>query len=154
MTDQVKKTLNNNLHKVTNTFISPVTQRLSNPLIGSFALSWIIINWQPIVFLLFSTKTIEDKLSYIKNHFYGDGWNSWLSLCMYLIFPLLISILYAVGLPRLEDILEKLNLKPRENKMSRIHTLNMKEYSHRVDYARSQAEIENVKANYMEVEEL
>jgi|GEM_PF-3240291 len=154
MTNQIKKTINDNLGKVTDTLVTPVNQRLSNPLIGSFALSWAILNWQPIIFLLVSNKNIEDKFSYIKEHFYGVEWSGWLSWCMYLIFPLLISILYAIGLPRLENLLEALNLKPRENKMSRVHTLNMKEYSHRIAYAKSQAEIENVKANYMEVEDL
>lgn len=154
MTDQIKKTINENLNRVAETFINPINQRLSNPLIGSFGLSWIILNWQPLVFLLFSKKVIEDKLAYIQDHFYGSQWSGSLSWLMYIIFPLLISLLYAIGLPRIENALEAFNLKPRENKMSRIHQLNIKEYDSRIEYAKKQAEIENVKADYMAVEEL
>lgn len=154
MANPITKNITENITKVTETIVKPVNQRLSNPLIGSFTLSWVILNWQPILFIIFSNQPIENKIIYIHTYFYGDSWYSFMSLCMYLIFPFLISLIYSVGIPRLENVLDKINLKPRDFKLSQTHELNLKEFGYHIRYAEKQAKIENTKANYLEVQDL
>ncbi len=40
-------------------FFEASRDRIKNPLIGTFIISWIAINWRPIMILIFSEKTIE-----------------------------------------------------------------------------------------------
>ena len=43
-------------------------ERIKNPIIGSFFTSWLIFNWKPILFFIFTNKTVEEKIIYIENN--------------------------------------------------------------------------------------
>jgi hypothetical protein len=49
-------------------------ERIKNPIIGSFFTSWLIFNWKPILFFIFTNKTVEEKIIYIENN-YSSSWN-------------------------------------------------------------------------------
>src|SRR5690606_1181044 len=49
---------------------------------------------------------------------------------------------------------ESCNLKPYEIKVKRLHNLKISEFSNLKEYAEKQSQIEHVKANYMEIQEL
>lgn len=75
------------LHSV----ISTSKDRISNPIIGTFIISWIVFNWKSLLFILISNQKIEDKILYIESNFY--------SIKNLLIFPLTAVIIYVVILP-------------------------------------------------------
>ena len=43
-------------------FLEASRDRIKTPITGSFALAFILWNWRPILILLFSGKSIEDKM--------------------------------------------------------------------------------------------
>ncbi|MFP9100906.1 hypothetical protein ACLI09_17810, partial [Flavobacterium sp. RHBU_24] len=64
--------------------------RLKTPITGSFALAFLIWNWRPIIFLIFSDSLIEDKIVVI-NHEYSAIGN--------FLGPLFVAVIYVVGVP-------------------------------------------------------
>tara|TARA_R110001583_G_scaffold62101_2_gene183025 strand:+ start:13669 stop:14523 length:855 start_codon:yes stop_codon:yes gene_type:complete len=83
----------NNIFKISN-------ERLKNPLIYSFIISWIVINWKPIVTLIFSQKNIEERVTYISTNF-SDNKET-------IYYPLLISLGYILVLPYFMWLIEYL----------------------------------------------
>src|SRR5690606_18412410 len=100
MSEKVIKPITTKVGKLVDTIIDPINARLSNPLIGSFTISFIILNWKPILYLVFGDHTILTKYEYISEKFYGSGLCNW---SMYLFVPLAMSLAYVLALPRLEN---------------------------------------------------
>ena len=42
-----------------------INERIKNPFIGAFFISWVIINWRPIFIILFSHDEIYNKIKQI-----------------------------------------------------------------------------------------
>ncbi|EIU7615569.1 hypothetical protein L3I75_004553 [Vibrio vulnificus] len=75
----------------TNSVKKQFEQRLSNPLLGSFSISWVFFNWKAIAFLLFSEQSIENKLKVIESDYSSLNYVLW--------FPLASSIVLTIALP-------------------------------------------------------
>lgn len=153
MTEEISKSTANKIGKTFDSILGPINQRLSNPYLGSFILSWCIVNWKPIVFLIFSKETIEKKIKYVSANFYGQGWENPYNWFLYLIIPILFTIFYALCLPRIENVFEKLNSPVLKTKKRRIHEVNIDSYNERITYAELQAKMEDAKTNYKSLEE-
>lgn len=83
----------NNLFLVSN-------ERLKNPLIFSFLISWAAFNWRPIFTLFLSKKKIEGRISYISENFNDIEFT--------LYYPLIMSLSYVIVLPYLMWLIEKI----------------------------------------------
>ena len=77
--------------------------RLKNPIIGAFVLSWLAINWRIVMILLFSSEKIEDKINYIETHYFYINYNLWI--------PLGFAIFYILALPYLMVLFDWLSQK-------------------------------------------
>lgn len=154
MNEEITKTTANKLGKAFDSIIDPLHQRISNPFIASFLISWVIFNWKTIVFLIFSSQSIENKFEFISHSFYGNEWYGTKNILLYFIFPLVISFLYLLLLPRLENIFDDLNKGPKIKKSDSIKDINLKILENRKAYAQTQAEIENIRADYLKVQGL
>ena len=73
-------------------------ERIKNPIIGSFFTSWLIFNWKPILFFIFTNKTVEEKIIYIENN-YSSSWNL---LC----HPLISTFICLIILPYINLTIE------------------------------------------------
>lgn len=73
------------------TILKSTEDRIRNPFVGTFITSWIIFNWKPIIFIIFSDKDIEEKINFIVKN-YSDIW-------CYLWLPLFSAIFYIAILP-------------------------------------------------------
>jgi len=82
------------------TIFKSTEDRLRNPFIGTFITSWVVFNWKPILYLLFSTEIIRDRITYVSSC-YNDVW-------CYLWLPLIFAILYNSVLPYLSLLFEYL----------------------------------------------
>lgn len=85
-------------------------ERIKNPFIGAFFSSWIIFNWKPVFLMIFSSKNIEEKITFIDENF--------TSTSNLLIFPLITAVFYVLILPYLSllfDILLKYSLLKRND---------------------------------------
>lgn len=65
-------------------------QRIKSPIIGSVALSFIVLNWQPIFFVLFSDDTVLDRFAY---------YDANTSLSSLLIWPIVAGLLLGLATP-------------------------------------------------------
>ncbi|MFA6139009.1 MAG: hypothetical protein WC667_13120 [Sulfurimonas sp.] len=83
------------MDEIKKSILDTINERISSPLIGGFIISWILWNYKTI-FVLLSTKNVEDKFSYIDYVLYHD----WLHFTFQgLILPLLTSIVFIFIFP-------------------------------------------------------
>jgi len=73
------------------------TERIKTPITGSFSLAFVLYNWRPILLLLFSKDSIENKIQVIDIFF--SSWHA-------IVVPLLIALLYVVIVPYLMMVIE------------------------------------------------
>lgn len=112
-------------------FFKEIKSRLSSPLIFSFILSWMIINWRVTISLIFY------KISELSK----DSYNSYLDLIAknsstwaYLIFPLIIAVLYTFGFPFIRSGIQlfqtwlNIDTDKKIQKMSNSVTIPMERY--------------------------
>lgn len=88
-----------------NTIFVTSKERISNPIIGTFIISWFAFNWKSLLVILFSSLTIENKIIYIESHFSNIG--------NLLLFPLTAVILYILVLPYFNLLFDYLLEFPR-----------------------------------------
>lgn len=79
-------------------FFKTTEDRIKNPFIGAFMTSWILFNWKPILFIIFSSKNIEQKILYIERSF-SD-------IYYIFLFPLFSTIFYVLILPYINLIFD------------------------------------------------
>jgi hypothetical protein len=86
---------------------SNVKDRLSNPLIFSFIISWLIYNWEITVALLWYDKFqiqaegCKSIFEFIQNKLDNKFWST--------ILPLIVALIYTLGFPYLKGLINILN---------------------------------------------
>lgn len=90
--DDIKKSILNTLN-----------ERISSPLIGGYIISWILWNYKT-VFVLLSTKSIEDKFYFINNIIYHGDLHFIVSG---LFVPLIFSLFFIFAFPYPEKLIYK-----------------------------------------------
>lgn len=86
--------------------ISTAAQRVKNPALGAFVLSWCSFNWKSILYLLFSETKILDKIDYISNA------SSWKSIIGY---PIISVIVICGFLPWANNLIFHWQIRPLNN---------------------------------------
>lgn len=84
-------------------FKSTAVERVKNPFIGAFCFSWVAFNWRSILVVLFSGKSIEEKIEWINT-------NS--NLVHALIYPAILSGLILGVLPLVSALVMWVQDKP------------------------------------------
>lgn len=85
---------------------SIAAQRVRNPALGAFALSWCAFNWKSILYLLLSKTTIIDKITYITDN------STWKTVIGY---PCVSVIILCGLLPWANNMISKWQSKPLDN---------------------------------------
>lgn len=83
-------------------------ERIANPIIGSFILSWLVFNWRPLAFFYLSNKKVEEKILYINDNF--------CSLSKLLRGPLVLVGVYMIAIPYISllfDLIVELQQRKR-----------------------------------------
>jgi hypothetical protein len=88
-----------------NSLFGSTKERLNNPMISAFIIAWIPINWKLILALIYSQKTIENKIVYIQEDFIDLKFNFYL--------PLLAAVFYVSVLPFLMALFEWMTQTPQ-----------------------------------------
>ncbi|EJK8623002.1 hypothetical protein R4E38_06945 [Morganella morganii] len=118
-----------NLFKCTS---ETMIERVKNPIVGSFVFSWLFFNWKVILILLFSDKSIDDKINTISVLISYESF----------LFPLGFSFLYSWLLPIFSLCIDFL-LKPVYSKVVSIRTdREVSEYLSREITGRKRADAE------------
>ncbi|PWG70139.1 hypothetical protein DEM28_16810 [Enterobacter mori] len=81
-------------------------ERIKSPFLGAFVFSWVAFNWQAILILMFSDKTIEKRLVSI-NESYDIG--------SFLLGPVCTSILISFLLPQINKLVTRIQDKPNSD---------------------------------------
>jgi hypothetical protein len=87
-------------------FYENISERLRSPLVFSFLISWLIVNWRIPVYLLWYNPSFlkeNGKLLYI------EYVSSQLNTLHALVWPLSLAILYTFGFPYVKNIISKYN---------------------------------------------
>lgn len=117
-------------------------ERIKNPFIGAFISSWILFNWKPILFIIFSSKIIEDKINFIENNFVATNHILW--------YPLIAAIFYVLILPYISllfDILLKYSLLKRNDIVVSKQKQNIENKKH---LAIEEIKLEEAKTDFRE----
>ncbi|MBJ9570244.1 hypothetical protein [Citrobacter braakii] len=86
--------------------VSTAAQRVRNPAIGAFALSWCAFNWKSILYLLLSDTKVLDKITYISDN------STWKTVIGY---PCVSVIIICGILPWANNLISVWQAKPLDN---------------------------------------
>ncbi|MTH14478.1 hypothetical protein [Flavobacterium sp. LC2016-01] len=125
-------------------FIDASKERLKTPISGAFLWSFIIYNWRPIFLLMFSNKSIEDKITVINNEYCN---------LLAIIVPILMAIFYTKTIPwimlQIDNDLLETKLKRIDNIYdSRSHTMDRK-----INIAKLDFKLKNAESGNREIED-
>jgi len=70
---------------------SHLSDRLSNPILGTFSFSWIFFNWKVVLFLFLSKDNIENKISVIESNYSN--------IETFIVYPVIFTIVYLLFIP-------------------------------------------------------
>ncbi|GAA4447706.1 hypothetical protein GCM10023091_43060 [Ravibacter arvi] len=119
--------------------------RLKSPVLGTYSLAFIIYNWRPILYILFSSSSIERKIDFINTHYGSYGAILW---------PLLITATIVVLLPFLTLGIELILIKPQFERKRIKHNDKVSNLDDRIEIAKKEFEIENTKSGTKTIESL
>jgi DNA repair exonuclease SbcCD ATPase subunit len=137
--EEIKKTVIETYQKVVGTIVDPIKNRLGNPLFGSFIITWVIVNWRPVLYIIFERNSILKKFEYIDLHYYPDG-NWW----RYLWLPLIISSFYAIGITYVETAIGWFSRYSNRIKIKRHYDLEEKDLKEQTKILNLKNDIENI----------
>lgn len=128
------------MREILKSFFEVSNERLKNPLIGTFMISWLLINWRPIFIALFSEKTITERIELIESNYS--------SISFYLTAPLLIALFYVIILPYImwgiDEIIKKSTIGRKKNRTKQI----IADYEGKQEIAIEESKLEDLKASY------
>jgi len=126
--------------------IATSKERLKNPFVGAFMSSWAVINWKPISIMLFSTRSVEDKIQLItdKHEFVQNS----------TFIPLLIAFIYVVIIPHLMAQIDKLIAKPIRERKHHKTMVKENDIINETQLVIAQNELEDAKAKNKDKTEL
>ena len=83
--------------------------------ICSFIFSWILVNWKPIFYFVFSDDKISIKIDKIEKsyEFFQNA----------IVFPLILSLIYVVVFPYVNQLIHLLTVKAERSKRYVQHNL-------------------------------
>ena len=127
-------------------FFKISNERLKNPLLFSFLLSWIAFNWRPVFTLLLSDKIIENRITYISENF------SEIEYTLY--YPLIFSIGYVLLLPYFTWLIEVLVKFAKIGRKRSLISEQLSDLKDKQKLAREEYKYEQEKAGNAEISQM
>ncbi|WP_145600804.1 hypothetical protein [Yersinia frederiksenii] len=124
------------MEEITNSVKNAISKRLDSPLFGFILLSWFAANWSNILFVLFSERTIEERIKIISK-------STLLNYFCYLLLPVLIGVSLAIIYPYAQGWIDRKHAKAIELKREREKFNKLREYEDLIDLAEIKAKSEN-----------
>lgn len=118
--------------------------RLKNPIVSAFIFSWTVINWRILGILLFSDKTIEDKISYIEECYTDYNLNLWI--------PLGIAVFYILILPYIMLTFDWLLQKATSLRRQILTSQRLEEIQDRQEIAAEEWQLEKIRQGSQDIE--
>lgn len=83
------------LDELSNSVKATLYERLSSPLAGAFLLSWGVWNWRPLLVLVASSASVEDRIEYVGTHYWDAANLYWGPLLSTIVLVTLVPWLSA-----------------------------------------------------------
>ncbi|KQC33413.1 hypothetical protein AAU57_08860 [Nonlabens sp. YIK11] len=134
------------MSEIINNVIDTAKERLKNPFLGAFILSWIAFNWKAISYFILSDEIIGERMETIEAEYVN-----WVSG---LVFPILFAVFYLLGLPLLMlgiDLLSKWGLEKRKDHQN---DLKISDFKRLTLVAKEEFLLEQEKAGYRDTKTL
>jgi hypothetical protein len=125
-------------------FFENAKERVKSPLIGTFALTWMIFNWKPILVLLFSNWEIESRISYLEKTYTNQ--------LILVIYPLLVTVFYIFALPYINLGIDKVLTHSNSLRKARIVDNKIKSINDEIKIEIAKINLEEAKANFKDRE--
>lgn len=84
-------------------------ERIKTPIVGAFIYSFLVYNWRPIFTLLFSDRSLEERIESVNSYF-----EYWYGLFVFGV-PIIMAFVYTFGIPMLMLWIDK-KLRPTKEK--------------------------------------
>lgn len=125
--------------------VDSYSERIKNPLIGTFSISFILYNWRPIFILLFSDFAMEEKISIIDTYY-----------CNYqaLFWPIIITLIYVLIIPYFNLIIDRILGLSKSEKYKVRNKIIDENMEIRKKQAKNEKEIADLRAGTNETNEL
>lgn len=89
--------IKNGISKTISDVSDILLDRFKNPYITAFSISWIVCNWKPIAFFIFSKGNVEYKINHISKHYTDSLYYFWWPLSLSLFFLFVVPYLNQVN---------------------------------------------------------
>ncbi|NVJ71804.1 MAG: hypothetical protein HWD80_00790 [Flavobacteriaceae bacterium] len=129
-----------------NALIDTSKERIRNPFVGTFLLSWLFFNWKAFVTLFFSSLELEQRISIIESSYYSLKYTLWI--------PLILATFYVGILPYIMafiDYISKWGWRWRKESMTDQKIFDIQEKQR---IAQEENILETIKANYRDKADL
>tara|TARA_B110000240_G_scaffold16777_1_gene17120 strand:+ start:333 stop:1151 length:819 start_codon:yes stop_codon:yes gene_type:complete len=128
------------MKEIFKSFFEVTKERIKNPIIGTFMISWILINWRPIFIAIFSNKSIVERIELIELNYS--------SVHSYLTIPLVIAFVYVIILPYLMWGIDELMQKSTTGRKKNLTKQIIIDYNGKQQIAIEESKLEDKKASY------
>ncbi|MFH6937611.1 hypothetical protein [Flavobacterium sp. FlaQc-30] len=119
-------------------------ERLKTPILGAFLLAFIAYNWRPLLLLVLSDASIEDKIVFI-NKEYCTPWG--------IIIPLIIATIYTIVVPILSVAIDKLLISTKKGRIKNIYASKTKTVEEKIELAKKEFELKNIETGNKQIED-
>ncbi|MBL0737639.1 hypothetical protein JI750_12105 [Flavobacterium sp. GN10] len=126
-------------------FIDSTKERLKTPISGAFLWSFVIYNWRPILMLLFSDTTIENKIIVI-NHEYCSFWA--------IFWPLVIATAYTLLIPKIMLQIDNDLADTKQERITRRYEIKKHEVKEKTEVAKEEFLLKSEESGNKTIQEL
>ncbi|MDB4835353.1 hypothetical protein OAH12_02080 [Cyclobacteriaceae bacterium] len=134
------------MKEIVNNIIDATKDRLKNPFIGAYLISWSTWNWKILAYLFFSKETIEERLHSLPSYEY-NSWQTW-------GVPLIITLTYLLGIPYFLWFVEWVIVESKNMRknMESAHRENVAK--NKLKQVKAETALEVAKAEYLKLDDL
>ncbi|KVV16362.1 hypothetical protein [Flavobacterium sp. TAB 87] len=125
-------------------FFNSTKERLKTPISGAFLCSFVIYNWRPVLLLLFSNASIEDKIVII-NHEYCSFWA--------IFFPALIALLYSLLIPKIMLSIDNDLSETKKSRVDNIYDVKSHTMIKKLKFAAQQFDLKNIETGNKQIDD-
>jgi DNA primase len=118
-------------------FFESAKDRLKNPVVGAFIMAWVAINWRFIAILLFSSKSIEQKIDFIEEKYFDINLNLWI--------PLGFAVFYVLILPYIMALFDWLSQKGISARKLILKNQRISDIQHRQEIAAEEWQLDKIR---------
>lgn len=134
------------MHEFFKSLFNSSRERVKNPLIGSFVLSWLVFNWDSVLTLIYSKKSIEERIKGVRPTEGICELGFWI--------PLGMSLIYVFLIPYIMHFVDTLTLDSFNRRKKLAYEKRMTELELSQEVVKQEVELEKLRVEFKDVTQL